>query len=135
MVHIHDNDGFFIAPAPMHKSYKTAFYEALDQHDHEIMIPYKGLINRGLEIPFNIDNEGSDYTFRMIILYDHGLFARKHRTLKNRIEKTKTAFAELSSKLNKYKLKTKEAIEREATSLKKITHLIFLNSASKTIRS
>ncbi len=45
MAHIHNNEGFFIAPAPMYASYKTAFYNALDQHDHEVLIPYKNQIN------------------------------------------------------------------------------------------
>lgn len=44
MAHIHDNEGFFIAPAPMYESYKTVFYDTLDQHDHEILIPYKNQI-------------------------------------------------------------------------------------------
>ena len=42
--------------------------------------------------------EDKEYLFRMIIFYDHGLFARKQRTLKNRVEKTNNAFKELSKK-------------------------------------
>jgi transposase len=116
---IHDNEGFFIAPAPMYESYKTPFHEALDQHDHEILIPYKDKINRGFEIPLTISHETKDYPFRMIILYDHGLFARKRRTLKNRVANTKTAFKELNKKLNKYKLKTEEAIDKACASILK----------------
>ena len=122
MAHIHDNEGFFIAPAPMYESYKTVFDQALDQHEYEILIPYKDQINRGFEVAFNVNHEGKDYPFRMIILYDHGLFARKRRTLKNRIEKTKTAFKELSNKLNKYKLKTKESIDKACGSMLKKYH-------------
>jgi len=48
----------------------------------------------------------------MIIIYDHGLFARKKHTINNSIEKTKTAFEELKEKLNKYSLKTKEGIDK-----------------------
>jgi len=119
MAHIHDNEGFFIAPAPMYESYKTAFHEALDQHDHEILIPYKDKINRGFEIPLTISHKTKDYPFRMIILYDHGLFARKRRTLENRVTKTKTAFKELNKKLNKYKLKTKESMDKACASILK----------------
>ena len=111
MAHIHNNEGFFIAPAPMYASYKTAFYNALDQHDHEVLIPYKNQINRGFDIPLTVTHEDKDYPFRMIILFDHGLFARKRRTLENRIEKTEFAFKELSTKLNQRNLKTKEAID------------------------
>ncbi len=39
MAHITDNDGFFIAPAPMYESYKNVFEEALNKHDHELLIP------------------------------------------------------------------------------------------------
>ena len=119
MAHIHDNEGFFIAPAPMYESYKTAFHEALDRHDHEMLIPYKDQINRGFETPFQFVHKGETYTFRMIILYDQGLFARKRRTLKNRVEKTKAALAELGGKLNKYKLKTETAIAQAVESILK----------------
>ena len=119
MAHIHDNDGFFIAPAPMYESYKNAFYDALDQHDHEELIPYKNQINRGFEVPLTVRHEDKKYSFRMIVLYDHGLFARKQRTLKNRIGKTNNAFKELSKKLNKYKLKTEAAIDKACASILK----------------
>ena len=119
MAHIHDNEGFFIAPVPMYESYKTEFHEALDRHDHEILISYKDKINRGFEIPLTISHEKKDYPFRMIILYDHGLFARKRRTLKNRVEKTKIAFKKLNKKINKYKLKTQESIDKACASILK----------------
>jgi len=119
MAHIHDNEGFFIAPVPMYESYKTEFHEALDRHDHEILIPYKDKTNRGFEIPLTISHEKKDYPFRMIILYDHGLFARKRQTLKNRVEKTKIAFKELNKKLNKYNLKTEASIDKACASILK----------------
>jgi transposase len=119
MAHIHDNEGFFIAPAPMYESYKTVFHEALDRHGHEMLIPYKDQINRGFETPFHFVHEEKEYTFRMIILYDQGLFARKRRTLKNRVVKTKTELAKLSGKLNKYKLKTETAIDQAVASILK----------------
>jgi len=111
MAHIHDNEGFFIAPAPMYKSYRTAFRKAIDQHEHEILIPYKDRINRGFEIPFNFNHQENDYSFRMIILYDHGLFTIKQRTLENHVKNTKAAFKELNGKLNKYNLKTRDSID------------------------
>jgi len=111
MTTIHDHDGFFIAPLPMYASYKTALYEAIDQHHQEVLIPHKGRLNRGFEVPLPIEHKGKSYPFRMIVLFDHALFARKRRTLDNRIEKTRAAFNELSAKLNKYRLKTEEAID------------------------
>lgn len=48
----------------------------------------------------------------MIIIFDHGLFKQKRTTLENRVRKTAEAFSELSKKLNVYKLKTQEAIEK-----------------------
>ncbi len=53
MAHITDNDGFFIAPAPMYESYKNTFEQAVDTHDREILISYKGRFNRGFEIPMD----------------------------------------------------------------------------------
>jgi transposase len=119
MAHIHDNEGVFIAPAPMYESYKTAFYQAISQHDHEVLLPYKFQINRGFEVPLIIRHEEKDYRFRMIILFDHGLFARKRRTLENRVAKTEKAFSELSQKLNAYRLKTEEAIDKACRAILK----------------
>lgn len=111
MAYIHDHDGFFVSPLPMYASYEKAFTDALDHHDREDIILYKGRINRGFEIPLAINHEHKDYPFRMIIVFDHGLFYRKKKSLDQRIEKTQKAFDELSSKLNTYKLKEKAAID------------------------
>lgn len=121
MAHIHDNEGFFIAPAPMYESYKSKFVKAIDQHDQEVLLPYKEQTNRGFDTPFSFVHEdiGKEYSFRMIILYDHGLAARKSLTLENRVEKTESDFAELNSKLNKYNLKTEAAIDKACRSILK----------------
>jgi transposase len=111
LAYINDHDGFFIAPLPMYESYKAALYEAIDHHDLEILLAHKGHFNRGFERPLPVEHEGKSYTFRMIVLYDQALFARKRKTLENRVEKTKAAFEELKSRINKYRLKTREAIE------------------------
>jgi len=117
MVHIHDNDGFFLAPAPMYETYKDVFNDALDKHSMEILIPYKNKLSRGFEVPLTISHNDKTYTFRMIIIYDHGLFARKRHTINNRIEKTKAAFEELKEKLNKYNLKARDGIDKSCNSI------------------
>jgi len=122
MAHIHDNDGFFLAPAPMYESYKTAFEKALDDHSSEILIAYKDRFNRGFEVPMAFDYQGKVYPLRMVILFDHGLCARKKRTLQNRIDKTRKAFSELDSKLNRYKLKTEQNIEKACSAILKANH-------------
>lgn len=119
MAHIHDNEGFFIAPLPMYESYKVVLHQAVSEHDHEILIPYKDRFNRGFEVPVTFRHEEKDYQFRMIILYDHGVAERKRRSLDNRVEKTNEAFRELSGKLNKYKLKTRKAIDDACQSILK----------------
>lgn len=111
MAHIHDHNGFFICPLPMYATYKDAFNDALDQHHHEVLLPYKEKTNRGFEVPLVIDHDGKNYHFRMIILFDHGLFTRKNRSLTQRIDKAREAFNALDSKLNKYRLKKQPAIE------------------------
>jgi len=117
MACIHDNDGWFIAPAPMYESYKTVFHAALDCHDRELLIPYKNQINRGFEVPILFSHNYKEYAFRMIILYDQGLFSRKSHTLHKRVQKTRQAFAELTPKLNAYHLKSKESIEQACNSI------------------
>lgn len=110
MAHIHDNEGFFIAPAPMYETYKSAFHHALDHHSQEALLPYKNQINRAFEAPLEIEVNEKSYPFRLLILFDHGLFARKSKTLQQRVENTKAAFEQLDHKLNKYKLKTEQDI-------------------------
>jgi transposase len=53
MAHIHDKDGFFVAPAPMYESYKKVFEDALDNHDRQWLIEYKGRFNHGFEVPMD----------------------------------------------------------------------------------
>ena len=96
MAHIHDNEGFFIAPAPMYETYKMALYKALDTHDCEQLVPYKSQINRGFEVPLTIideENENKEYQFRMIILYAQGVSERKRNTLLSRVNRTRSAFS------------------------------------------
>jgi transposase len=122
MAHIHDNDGFFVAPAPMYESYKKVFEDALDNHDRQWLIEYKQRFNRGFEVPMDFKYEDKDYRLRMIILFDHGLFARKQKTLQNRIDKTQKAFEQISTKLNRYKLKSYDAIDKACSAILKRHH-------------
>lgn len=122
MAYIHDNEGFFICPAPMYESYKTSFQQAILDHTQEGLLPYKGRLNRGFEVPIDIKHEDKAYHFRMIIIFDHGLFKQKRTTLENRVRKTEEAFSELSKKLNAYKLKTREAIEKACLAILKKYH-------------
>jgi transposase len=119
MAHIHDNGGFFICPLPMYAVYDKAFADALENHDREVLIPYKGRINRGFEVPLVIEHEDRDYPFRMIVLFDHGLFHRKKKSLERRVTKTKEAFDDLSTRINAYRLKTQDAIDRACTAILK----------------
>ena len=119
MAHIHDHGGFFICPLPMYAKYEQAFADALENHDREVLIPYKGRINRGFELPLVIENEGRDYPFRMIVLFDHGLFHRKKKSLEQRVAKTKEAFNDLSTRINAYRLKTEAAIDKACQAILK----------------
>jgi transposase len=112
MGHIHDHGGYFLSPLPMYSTYEKAFTDALNRHDQEELIPYKDRINRGFEVPLSIEHEDKEYPFRMIVLFDHGLFHRKQKSLDQRIEKTRAAFDELSSKLNRHRLKKEDAIDK-----------------------
>ena len=117
MAQIHNNDGFFIAPAPMYESYKKVLHNALENHDKENLIRYKNQFNRGFEVPIEIEYETKFYTFRMIILYDQKVAARKRNALNARIAKTQSLFEELEEKLNKRSLKTETAIEQRCDAI------------------
>lgn len=119
MAHIHDHDGFFLSPLPKYASYHKAFNDALDRHRFELLLAYKDKINRGFEVPLVIDHDHQRYTFRMIILFDHGLFIRKNNSLTRRIDKARTAFDLLASKLNTYRLKTRAAIDKACRAIVK----------------
>ena len=119
MAYIHDHDGFFICPLPMYASYSKAFNNALDQHSFEFLLPYKDNINRGFDVPLVIDHNGQRYPFRMIVLFDHGLFTRRNKSLNQRLDKAQAAFDKLSSKLNAYQLKTESAIDKACKAILK----------------
>lgn len=119
MAHIADNEGFFIAPAPMYESYKNIFEEALDKHERELLIPYKERLNRGFEVPMEFTHEEKTYQLRMIILFDHGLRAIKQKALQSRVQKTCNDFKELAGKLNRYKLKTQAQIDTACAAILK----------------
>jgi len=80
--------GLFRSPGPMYESYKAVFEHALDEHDQELLIAYKGRFNRGFEAPMSFEYEKKQYPLRMIILFDHGLCARKRKSLDCRIEQS-----------------------------------------------
>jgi transposase len=52
-------------------------------------------------------------------LFDHGLCNRKQKTLQSRIHKTQKAFEQLSGKLNRYKLKSLDAIDKACSAILK----------------
>jgi len=136
MTQIHNDDGFFIAPAPMYESYKEVLHNAIENHNNESLIRYKEQFNRGFETPITIEHEEEKYTFRMIILYDQKVAARKRNALLARVAKTQLIIDALQEKLNKYKLKTETAIEQRCDAiLKKTAQVIFSNTRSTTIRS
>jgi transposase len=112
MAHIHDNQGFFLSPAPMYSTYEKVLENALQIHTEETLIPYKERFNRGFETPLTLTHEGKEYPLRMIILFDHGLCYRTQQTLNRHVEKTRKQFDDLASKLGTYHLKTHEGIEK-----------------------
>lgn len=126
MVHIQTNKGFFLAPAPLYETYKDTFLDALNTNTHEILIPYKKRFNRGFEVPLTITQAEKSYCFRMIIIYDHNLFALKRYTLRRRIRKTIAAFEQLQKSLNKYTLKTHEAIDKACMGVVEKFHTVDL---------
>lgn len=128
MAYIIDNEGFFIAPAPMYESYKNTYEQALENHEMEELIPYKDRINRGFEVPMDFSWGEKDYPLRMIILFDHGLCAYKQKALSQRIQKTREELESLTGKLNRYKLKTHEQIDAACSAiLKKYKTESFVN--------
>jgi transposase len=106
----------------MYESYKKVFEDALDSHDRQWLIAYKQRFNRGFEVPMDFKYENKDYRLRMIILFDHGLFARKQKTIQTRIQKTQTAFEQVAGKLNRYKLKSYDAIDKACSAILKKNH-------------
>ena len=103
----------------MYETYKSAFAEAVANHDSELLIKYKKKFNRGFETFVEIRHEKKEYRFRMIILFDHGLFKIKKNSLESRKAETEAAYEKLEPRLNKYKLKTEYAIEGACESIAK----------------
>ncbi len=111
MAHLHHNEGRFLAPVPMYASYKAVFEEALATHASESLLPYKDRLNRGVEVPCQVTHENEIFEFRMLIFSDAGLFARRNQSLTHRLAQTNIALQNLRGKLNRYQLKTRDAID------------------------
>jgi len=132
MVFLQTHDGRFLAPVPMYASYKTLFEEALNSHPVETLLPYKKRLNRGFEVPCAITHEDDTYEFRCLIFYDARLFARKNQSLTQRLERTTIALDALRGKLNRYQLKTREAIEDACAAILKTYQTTALVSVTVT---
>jgi transposase len=105
------HDGRFLAPVPMYASYTAVFDDALATHTSEALLPYKDRLNRGFEVPCLVTHDNETFAFRMLLFFDAGLFARRERSLTTRLEQTALAFETLRGKLNRYHLKTHDAID------------------------
>ena len=86
-------------------------------------------------------HEDKSYRLRMIILFDHGLCARKRKTLQNRGDRTTVVYQELTGKLNRYSLEpvylhTPERIEAFLLLFKIALQIVVLieRTARKNIR-
>jgi len=117
MAYLHDHHGRFLAPVPMYASYQGIFEEALTTHGCERLLPYKDRLNRGFEVPCQVTYQHQTYDFRMLIFYDTKLFARKEQSLMTRLDQTFVALETLRGKLNRYHLKTRQAIEIACTEI------------------
>ena len=117
MAFIHDHDGVFLAPVPMYASYQAVFETALETHTCEQLLPYKDGFKRGFEVPLSFAYKEKEYPCRMFILYDAKRWARKRQRLIHRVEQTKIAFNDLAAKLNRYRLKTHDAIDTACQSI------------------
>jgi transposase len=111
MAYLQEHEGRFLAPVPMYASYQALFEEALKTHASEALLPYKDRLNRGFEIPCPITHKDQTFECRMLIFFDARLFARKNQSLTQRLERTKAALQTLRGKLNRYQLKTRDAID------------------------
>lgn len=111
MAYLDHHDGRFLAPVPMYASYKAVFDDALATQTSEALLPYKDRLNRGFEVPCLVTHEDDTFEFRMLIFFDAGLFARRERSLTKRLEQTALALKTLRGKLNRYQLKTRDAID------------------------
>ena len=122
MVFLQAHDGRFLAPVPMYASYTALLEEALATHAVETLLPYKQRLNRGFEVPCSITHEDETHEFRFLIFYDVGLFARKNQSLTKRLERTTAELETLRGKLNRYQLKTRDAIDAACTAILKTYH-------------
>ncbi|MCP4398819.1 MAG: IS1634 family transposase [bacterium] len=111
MAFLHQHEGRFLAPVPMYATYKTVFEEALATHASDSLLPYKDRLNRGFEVPCLVTHENDSFEFRMLIFYDASLFARRNQSLTKRLEQTNLALQTLRGTLNRYQLKTRDAID------------------------
>lgn len=132
MASLDHHEGRFLAPVPMYASYKAIFDEALATQTSEALLPYKDRLNRGFEVPCLVTHDDETFAFRMLIFFDAGLFARREQSLTKRLEQTALALETLRGKLNRYQLKTREAIDNACADILRKYHTSEFISVSVT---
>ncbi len=114
--HIDENGGRFITPMPKNRKEAKAFLERLRQSEEiiwEIAYTQKNSRNKNETIIYKTyDQEETKEGYIIIWVHSSNKERRDRNTRTRRITKAEKELKAISSKLNKYTLKTREQIER-----------------------
>jgi len=112
--HIHEHGGIFITIVPKNRSAVKRFYEFLKTNPIEWQYAYETSNSRKKSetvIYKTYEGEPSKNGYRIIWVHSSAKEQHDKSSRENRIAKVDRQLAELSPRLNQYKLKTKEQIE------------------------
>ena len=119
--HIHEHGGIFITIVPKNRSEVKDFYGFLKTNPIEWEYAYETPNSRKKSdaiIYKTYEGEKSKTGYRIIWVHSSAKELQDKRRRENKIAKAEAQLTELSSSLNRYKLKTKEQIEK---AIKKVT--------------
>ena len=113
--HIHEHRGLFISIVPKNRSEVKAFYEFLKTNSIEWQDAYKTPSSRNksdIVIYKTYEGDRSKNGYRIIWVHSSAKELQDKNRRENRIAKAEVQLKELSSRLNQYKLKTRDQIEK-----------------------
>jgi len=126
--HIDQNDGYFITVVPKNRSILKPFKRQLQNGDVQWQLAYSVQDNRKPSIRndfYTFETDPTEKGYRLIWVLSSSKARQDQKTRQRRLSKAETNLAEISGKLNRYKLKTLNQIETAiAKATKKVKGLI-----------
>jgi transposase len=126
--HIHQNHGCFVTVVPKNRSLLKPFKHQLENGEVEWQPAYSVFDNRNPSEQhhfYTFEGSPTEKGYRLIWILSSAKAQQDQKTRERRLAKAETDLAEITGKLNRYKLKTRDQIEAAVTKAMKNTKELF----------